>query len=387
MGTLQKRENVKMQCLVISGDEAPISPTGAHLVPDSDPEGGVRQDLQPGHMPICLGNRPERWQARKEQDRNMRAGLIPSRALQERRIVHERNEQLKDNPGQEDLARCAPSVVAGCAGGIGAQEGLNGALTPSGITHGGSGGANSASKTKKIMYDLAENDDFDREEIATYEEVARIFPRPGQFRPVVLIGPPGVGRNELKRRLMALDNDRYKATVPHTSRPSRPGEIHGKDYFFDTREQMQIDVEAGKFIEHGEYRGNLYGTSTDGVRDLIASGLQPIVSPHYQALKMLRTPELKPFIVYVKAPPFDRLKETRHSAFARSTFDETSSRSFTDEEFYSMVKAGTRIEQLYSHWFDLTIVNEDLGAAFEQLVRAVRRLDQDAHWVPASWVQ
>ena len=49
----------------------------------------------------------------------------------------------------------------------------------------------------------------------------------------------------------------------------------------------------------------------------------------FQALKMLRTPELKPFIVYVKAPPFDRLKETRHSAFARSTFDETSSRSFT----------------------------------------------------------
>ena len=69
-----------------------------------------------------------------------------------------------------------------------------------------------------------------------------------------------------------------------TSRPSRPGEIHGKDYFFDTREQMQIDVEAGKFIEHGEYRGNLYGTSTDGVRDLIASGLQPIVSPHYQVV-------------------------------------------------------------------------------------------------------
>ena len=69
-------------------------------------------------------------------------------------------------------------------------------------------------KTKKIMYDLSENDDFDREDIATYEEVARLFPRPGVFRPVVLIGPPGVGRNELKRRLIALDSDRYKATVP-----------------------------------------------------------------------------------------------------------------------------------------------------------------------------
>ena len=39
-----------------------------------------------------------------------------------------------------------------------------------------------------------------------------------------------------------------------TSRASRPGEIHGKDYFFDTREQMEIDIAAGKFIEHGEYR-------------------------------------------------------------------------------------------------------------------------------------
>lgn len=64
------------------------------------------------------------------------------------------------------------------------------------------------------MYDAAENDDFDREEIPTYEEVAKLYPRPGLYRPVVLIGPPGVGRNELKRRLMAIDPDKYKTPVP-----------------------------------------------------------------------------------------------------------------------------------------------------------------------------
>lgn len=64
------------------------------------------------------------------------------------------------------------------------------------------------------MYDAAENDDFDREEIPTYEEVAKLYPRPGLYRPVVLIGPPGVGRNELKRRLMATDPDKYKTPVP-----------------------------------------------------------------------------------------------------------------------------------------------------------------------------
>ena len=114
---------------------------------------------------------------------------------------------------------------------------------------------------------------------------------------------------------------------------------------------MEVDIAGGKFIEHGEYRGNLYGTSVDGIREFVHAGYQPVISPHYQvrllllmrssyfwriyfylpfqALKMLRTPELKPYIIYIKAPPFDKLKETRHRAYARSTFDETSSRSFT----------------------------------------------------------
>ena len=52
-----------------------------------------------------------------------------------------------------------------------------------------------------------------------------------------------------------------------------------------------------------------------------------------------------------------------------------------------MISAGEKIERLYGHWFDMEILNEDLNVAFEQLVKAVRRLDQDAQWVPASWVQ
>lgn len=64
------------------------------------------------------------------------------------------------------------------------------------------------------MYDTAENDDFDREQIATYEEVAKLYPRPGIYRPIVLIGAPGVGRNELKRRLIATNNKKYKTPMP-----------------------------------------------------------------------------------------------------------------------------------------------------------------------------
>ena len=65
-----------------------------------------------------------------------------------------------------------------------------------------------------MMYSLADSEDFDREEIATYEEVARLFPRSGTYRPIVLIGPPGVGRNEIKRRIIAMDPNRYQITTP-----------------------------------------------------------------------------------------------------------------------------------------------------------------------------
>jgi hypothetical protein len=44
---------------------------------------------------------------------------------------------------------------------------------------------------------------------------------------------------------------------------------------------------------------------------------------------MLRIPQLKPYIIYIKPPPFDILKETRNESYARSTFDENNSRGFT----------------------------------------------------------
>ncbi|KAF5305264.1 hypothetical protein FQA39_LY09229 [Lamprigera yunnana] len=307
------------------------------------------------------------WQARKEGDRNMRAGLIPSRALQERRIIHDRTQSQNEN--ENGLCSVSALPILSCSQ---SPKSPRCATKP---------------KTKKIMYDTAENDDFDREEIATYEEVAKLYPRPGLYRPLVLIGAPGVGRNELKRRLIATNQEKYKIPIPYTSRPMKPGEVNGKEYFFVSREKMEEDIEATKFIEFGEYKGNLYGTSSESVKTLVNSNHVCILSPHYQALKMLRVPQLKPYIVYIKPPPLERLKETRNVLHAISTFDANNSRGFTEEEFNGISKAATRIEFLYGHFFDDIIVNDDLAVAFTQLVNAANRVEAEPTWVPASWVQ
>ncbi|XP_035782248.1 MAGUK p55 subfamily member 7-like isoform X4 [Anopheles albimanus] len=273
------------------------------------------------------------WQARKEGEKTTRAGLIPSRALQERRILHERTQ--KESNGEV--------------------------------------------KT--------ENDDFDREMIATYEEVAKLYPRPGVYRPIVLIGAPGVGRNELKRRLVARDPEKYKSPVPYTTRPMRPGEVAGREYLFVTREKMEADIESGKFIEHGEYKGHFYGTAADSVKTIVNAGCVCVLAPHYQALKSLRTAQLKPYIIHIRPPSFEELKKTRTKARARSTFDETNSRGFTDEEFNDMIKSDERINFLYGHFCDDQIENGDLTEAFEKLVTLANKCESEPLWAPAAWVQ
>lgn len=307
------------------------------------------------------------WQARKEGEKTTRAGLIPSRALQERRILHERT--AKEPNGEAKKGSCA-SI---CATPPGSPNPNNPCRGP---------------KTKKIMYDTAENDDFDRELIATYEEVAKLYPRPGVFRPIVLIGAPGIGRNELKRRLVARDPEKYKSPVPYTTRSMRPGEVAGREYLFVTREKMEADIAAGKFIEYGEYKGHLYGTSGESVKSIVNAGCVCVLSPHYQALKTLRTAQLKPYIVHIRPPAtFESLKQTRTKARAKSTFDETNSRGFTDDEFQEMIKSDERINFLYGHFCDDEILNGDLTEAFEKLVELAAKSESEPLWAPTSWVQ
>ncbi|KAI9583775.1 MAGUK p55 subfamily member 7 isoform X2 [Glossina fuscipes] len=312
------------------------------------------------------------WQARRESERTARAGLIPSRALQERRLIHERT-QREVNDSESKKGSCASICTTPPASPL--------------MRSSSSSSSCRQPKTKKIMYDLTENDDFDREMIATYEEVAKLYPRPGVFRPVVLIGAPGVGRNELRRRLIARDSEKYRSPVPYTTRPMRTGEVAGREYIFVTREKMEADIEAGKFVEHGEYKGHLYGTSGESVKSIINAGCVCLLSPHYQAIKALRTVQLKPFIVHIKPPEFEILKKTRTEARAKSTFDETNTRGFTEDEFNDMIKSAERIDFLYGHFFDEEILNGDLVTAFEKLVNTVQRIENEPLWAPASWVQ
>ncbi|OON13468.1 guanylate kinase [Opisthorchis viverrini] len=86
---------------------------------------------------------------------------------------------------------------------------------------------------------------------------------------LVFTGPSGAGKSTLLQMLMRKFPDRFAFSCSHTTRKMRVGEVDGRDYHFTTKEKMLQDIAAGKFWEHAEFAGNLYGTSVAAVEDIL----------------------------------------------------------------------------------------------------------------------
>ena len=101
--------------------------------------------------------------------------------------------------------------------------------------------------------------------------------------PVVIMGPSGVGKGTLVRRLMAEHPDKFALTVSHTTRAPRTGEEDGVAYMFVERAVMQAAINAGSFLEHAEVHGNLYGTSAAAVQQCAEAGKSALLEIDVQA--------------------------------------------------------------------------------------------------------
>uniref|UniRef100_A0A8C1Y226 Membrane protein, palmitoylated 7a (MAGUK p55 subfamily member 7) n=1 Tax=Cyprinus carpio TaxID=7962 RepID=A0A8C1Y226_CYPCA len=301
------------------------------------------------------------WQAKLEGDGNLRAGLIPSKPFQERRFAVWR-------PMTVTTLQRTPSKRF---------SGLRRSFRLS----------RRDKKTNKSMYECKRNEQYDTADVPTYEEVTAYRRKHGdRHRLVLLVGPTGVGLNELKRKLLISDPQHFSVTIPHTSRSKRHQESDGVEYHFISKYLFEADIQNSKFIEHGEYKGNYYGTSFDSVRSVLSKNKVCLLDVQPHTLKHLRTAEFKPYVVFVKPPSIERLRETRKNAKVISGKDDkNSSKPFSEEDFQEMISAAQMMENQYGHLFEKVIVNDDLTIAFNELKQALRKVETEAHWVPVSW--
>ncbi|KAH9644543.1 hypothetical protein HF086_002344 [Spodoptera exigua] len=110
-------------------------------------------------------------------------------------------------------------------------------------------------------------------------------------------------------------SDRFGAVVPHTSRPPRPMEENGQSYWFVSREEMERDAHAGRFLEYGEHNGHLYGTHLDSIRAVMKEGKMCILDCAPQSLKLLHNSgEFLPFVVMIAAPGIEQLRNLTYAS-------------------------------------------------------------------------
>uniref|UniRef100_A0A2K6EMX7 MAGUK p55 subfamily member 7 n=1 Tax=Propithecus coquereli TaxID=379532 RepID=A0A2K6EMX7_PROCO len=173
----------------------------------------------------------------------------------------------------------------------------------------------------------------------------------------------------------------------YTTRARRSQESDGVEYIFISKHLFETDVQNNKFIEYGEYKNNYYGTSIDSVRSVLAKNKVCLLDVQPHTVKHLRTLEFKPYVIFIKPPSIERLRETRKNAkIISSRDDQGAAKPFTEEDFQEMIKSAQIMESQYGHLFDKIIINDDLTMAFKELKTTFDKLETETHWVPVSWL-
>ncbi|XP_077175273.1 MAGUK p55 subfamily member 4 isoform X2 [Paroedura picta] len=220
---------------------------------------------------------------------------------------------------------------------------------------------------------------------APYEEVVRYQRHPvDRHRLIVLVGPSGVGVNELRRRLIGVNPHQFQSAVPHTTRAQKSYEDNGREYHYVSREIFENMVYSHRMLEYGEYKGNLYGTSTDAVRAVHDEGKICVIDLEPQNIQLARTHELKPYIIFIKPSSVSCMKQSRKNA--RIITDYYVNMKFKEEDLQEMEESAKKMEVQFGQFFDHVIVNDNLEEACTQLLTAVRRAQDEPQWVPATWI-
>jgi len=175
---------------------------------------------------------------------------------------------------------------------------------------------------------------------------------PGQL--IVFTGPSGVGKGTLLRALLE-NHPELHPSGSATTRPPRSGEVHGQDYYFVAREDFEQMIRQGDLLEWAEFAGNYYGTPVQSVMAPVQAGHWVVLEIELEGARQIRQRFPGALQIFILPPSLEALEQRIRR---RGQDDET---AITRR----LQRAQVEIEAAAE--FDIQIVNDDLGAALEQL--------------------
>jgi len=184
---------------------------------------------------------------------------------------------------------------------------------------------------------------------------------------LVLSSPSGAGKTTISRRILALD-DNLAMSVSATTRPKRPAEVEGRDYYFVGEEEFRLMTSRGELLEHATVFGNLYGTPRAPVEESLANGRDVLFDIDWQGTQQLREAAREDLVSIFVLPPSTRELERRLRARAQDSPEEVARR---------MAKAADEM----SHYpeYDYIVINREIedSVAQVQAILAAERLRRE----------
>lgn len=175
---------------------------------------------------------------------------------------------------------------------------------------------------------------------------------------LVLSSPSGAGKTTISRRLLDQD-DGIVMSVSATTRPPRPGERDGVDYFFVDPLEFNLMVNRDDLLEHAKVFDHYYGTPVEPVEDALSTGRDVLFDIDWQGTQQLAQRARDDLVSVFILPPSTADLEQRLKSRAQDSDDVVARR---------MAKAADEI----SHWaeYDYIVVNDDVDACLAK-VRAI----------------
>jgi guanylate kinase len=173
---------------------------------------------------------------------------------------------------------------------------------------------------------------------------------------LVLSSPSGAGKTTLARRLLESDS-KIVMSVSATTRPKRPNEVEGRDYFFVEADAFEGMVRNGEFFEHAVVFDQQYGTPKEPVTDALAQGCDVLFDIDWQGTQQLKERAREDLVSIFVLPPSHEELERRLRERAQDSEAVVARR---------MAKAASEI----SHWpeYDYVIVNDNVDRAHSMVV-------------------
>ena len=172
---------------------------------------------------------------------------------------------------------------------------------------------------------------------------------------LVLSSPSGAGKTTISRRLLDTDGN-LSLSISATTRPPRPGETDGKDYYFVDKARFDAMVEGGELLEHALVFGNNYGTPRAPVEQALEAGRDVLFDIDWQGTQQVRETARDDLVSVFILPPSTAELERRLHSRAQDSDEVVRAR---------MAKAADEM----SHWpeYDYIIINDDLERSVEQV--------------------